>query len=1070
MHQSTVRFAKISRPRLPEIASRPRLFSLLDKGRQRSIIWVGGSPGSGKTTLVADYLDTWAVDDVWYQADESDGDVATLFYYLSQTVGKSEDGADKPLPAFSPQYLSDLPAFTHSFFRDLYGRLAQPFALVIDNYQDVPEQSQFHEVMRDGLAEIPRGCCVVFISREDPPAWMARFRANQRMLALDQSDMLLTREESDAIISIRGYQSDEETCERLFQRTRGWVAGLVLMLEQRHDGGDLGDVPEDFTPQVIFDYLLGEVIERFDDHDQEFMLQTCFLPQITAEQAETLTKRTDSEDILHYLVQHDFFVTSRQSPVEIIYEFHPLLREFLLARAKVSLGKKKCTELRHRSAELLQRSGQLEAAINLRIENQEWDELVDLICAHASQVLEQGRDETLQEWLEQLPAEYPEQDPWMSYWMGACRLAHAPVESQLFCERAYTMFRKQQQVDRDGLFMACGGVLDAILYDLNDLQPLDHWISEVEWLLQEYPDFPEHAYGARVTSNMYLSLVYRQTSHPEITHWAERTLDVIEKADDSSTRLHAATMLCTGIVWTGRFNVVRTIIESIRQIVDEPGVPPMAVTTLHVFETMNYMLLGEHEKCLKAAGQGLKAAQDSGIHMWRNTTLIFGAVGAVGAGDLDTAENMLAEIDEDALKARRFDAFQYYFFRAWIAMVRGDLQDAFNQQRTALRLIEELGVPLLEAVIRMGMAQIQFELGDARKSTENAKKARKILRTIDNRLFVFQSLLIYAYLAFGYRRRSPGLRALSFALKMGRENNFSYTLWWQRRLMARLAVIALRHGIEPEYVKWLIVKRRLMPDEPPLDVEDWPWMFRVRTLGKFEIEWAGQPAQRRNKAQGRPLELLKVAIAFSGRDVPVQKITDAMWPHIDSDYANRSFNTTLHRLRNMLGEEQALILEGGRLSLNADFFWVDIWALEQASQQVSGMISGDIAGSRDDIKAAVHKVMSTYHGIFLSDEDASWAIGTREQVRKRFTRYTSQAVEYFNANDCQAEAIAMLERGLETDDRSESLYRQLMLCHVEQGRKAEAIEVYNRCRTTLEGRLGVTPSPETEKIYQQITG
>jgi DNA-binding SARP family transcriptional activator len=403
-------------------------------------------------------------------------------------------------------------------------------------------------------------------------------------------------------------------------------------------------------------------------------------------------------------------------------------------------------------------------------------------------------------------------------------------------------------------------------------------------------------------------------------------------------------------------------------------------------------------------------------------------------------------------------------------MVRGDLQDAFNKQRTALRLIEELGLPFIEAHIRMGMAQIQMELGDVRKSIENMKKVRRITQIVDSRLFEFQTLLIYAYLALENRRSGPGLRALSFALKMGRENNFSYTLGWQPRLMARLAVTALRNGIEPEYVKWLIAKRRLMPDEPPLDVEDWPWMFRVRTLGKFEIEWAGQPAQRRNKAQGRPLELLKVAIAFSGRDVPVQKITDAMWPHIDSDYANRSFNTTLHRLRNLLGEEQALILEGGRLSLNADFFWVDIWALEQASQQVSGMISGDIAGSRDDIKAAIQKVMSTYHGIFLSDEDASWAIGTREQIRKRFTRYTSQVVDYFNSNGCQAEAIALLERGLETDDRSESLYRQLMLCHVEQGRKAEAIEVYNRCRTTLEGRLGVTPSPETEKIYQQITG
>ncbi len=442
----------------------------------------------------------------------------------------------------------------------------------------------------------------------------------------------------------------------------------------------------------------------------------------------------------------------------------------------------------------------------------------------------------------------------------------------------------------------------------------------------------------------------------------------------------------------------------------------------------------------------------------------------MGAGDLETAESMLSQIDEDALRARRFDSGQYYHFRSWIAMERGDLQDAFNQQRTALRLIQELGLPVFEALSRMGMAQIQHELGDARKCFEHLKVVRRITRTIDSRLLEFQSLLIYAYLSFESRRKSPGLRALSFALKMGRENNFSYTICWPAQLMARLAVIALRNVIEPEYVKWLIVKRRLMPDELPLDVEGWPWMFRVTTMGKFDIEWVGRAARTKSKAQGRPIELLKAVIAFGGRDVRVQKITDAMWPHIDSDYANRSFTTTLHRLRNILGEEQALILEGGRLSLNPSFFWLDLWAMEQAQKQVSGMIAGDIAGGLDEIRKVVAKVMNIYRGAFLGDEDASWALGTREQVRNRFTRYSSQAVNYFNANDCPDEAIDLLEHALEVDDRSESLYRLLMICHAEQGRKAEAIEVYNRCRTTLEGRLSVTPSPETEKIYQQIRG
>ena len=1070
MNKSAVSFAKISRPRLPEVASRPRLFTLLDEGRQRSIIWISGSAGSGKTTLVADYLDTWALDDIWYQADESDVDIATFFYYLSRAAAESDDSDSKPLPAFSHQYLSDLPAFSHGYFRELFGRLSQPFAVVIDNFQDVPAKSRFHDVIRDGLAEIPPGSCVVIISREEPPAWTARIRANQRMLALDQSDMTLTREESDAIIRVRGQEFDDEACERLFQRTRGWVAGLVLMMEQQGNG-PLEEVPEDSTPQVIFDYLAGEVIKRLKEQDQEFMLQTCLLPQLTADQADKLTGRDNSEKILSFLTQNDFFVTSRQGLDEIIYEYHPLLREFLLGRVKEKLGKKKFAELQERAANLLEEQGQIEDAINLRIENKQWDEVAKLIRQNAEALLEQGRDETLQEWLEKLPAEFVEGDPWITYWMGACRTAYAPVESQLFCERAYTMFREQEPVDRDGLFMSCGGVLDAILYDLNDLAPLDHWISEVERLLKEYPDFPEHRYGARVTYNMYLALVYRQTAHPEIEHWAKRTVGVIEKADDSATRLRAVTMLCSGVAWTGRFDVVRMFIESIRQIVDEPDVPPIAVTTLHAFETMHYMLLGRYDECLKVAEQGLKAAQESGIHRWRNTTLIFGAVGALGKGDLITAENMLAEIDQEALNARRFDSSWFYLVRGWIAMERGDLQDAFNQQRTALRLIQELGLPFFEAYIRIGMAQIRFELGDTRKSIEHMKMVRKITQAIDNRLFEFSSLLIFAYLALENGRKSRGLNALGAAFKLGRENNFSYTIWWQQRVMAKLAVIALRNGIEPDYVKWLIAKRRLMPGEPPLDVEDWPWMFRVTTMGNFNIDWVGQAARKKKgKAQGRPIELLKTVIAFGGRDVRVQKITDAMWPHIDSDYANRSFNTTLHRLRNVLGDEHALILEGGQLSLNPSLFWLDLWAMDQAQKQVSGMIAGDIPGGPDEIRVVVAKVMSIYQGAFLDDEEASWAIGTREQVRNRFTRYSSQAVNYFNANDCPREAIDLLELALESDDTAESLYRLLMLCHVEQGRKAEAIEVYNRCRTTLEGRLEVKPSPETEKIYQQIRG
>ena len=64
-------------------------------------------------------------------------------------------------------------------------------------------------------------------------------------------------------------------------------------------------------------------------------------------------------------------------------------------------------------------------------------------------------------------------------------------------------------------------------------------------------------------------------------------------------------------------------------------------------------------------------------------------------------------------------------------------------------------------------------------------------------------------------------------------------------------------------------------------------------------------------------------------------------------------------------------------------------------------------------------------------------------------------------------ALAYYEKCLEADPLAEGFYRLLMGCFQRLQRRAEAIEVYNRCRRAL-AALSVEPSAETRGLYEKL--
>ena len=1006
---------KTTRPSLAGIQARPRLFALLDEARERPVIWVSGPPGCGKTTAVASWLDQAGVEPLWYQLDEGDADVATFFYYL----GRAAEGLGKgpPLPVLTPEHQAGLAVFTRRYFEALYARLPDPFVVVIDGYHEVAPFSAFHQVARDALAALPAGGTVILLSRGDPPPEMARLRASRAIATIGWDELRLTRAESDAIAQQRRRRLPEAQLAQLYERTEGWAAGLVLMLEQARRSGEVVEAPGFSSRQLVFDYLAGEILQKTDAGTRELLLATACLPQMTVGIAQALTGNERAGHILADLHRSNYFVGLHQARPEPVYRYHPMFRDFLLAHIEAQLPKERRRALQKAAAAALERAGHPDEAVALYREGHEWEEMARLVAAHARTLLAQGRGETLARWAEDLPPEVRDRHPWVMHWSAAGQAPLAPREARVRFEQAWERFRAQTPPDLAGMALAASGAMDAILYELDDFSLLDRWIAAVDDAERAGVGYPAPELEARVACSMVFSLTLRQPHRRDLQGWVERALARARGSEDLDLRMFVGLLCSLTLMWTGLYGRALGLIEAMRRAASAPGAAPFSRLTLKNVEAMYYMLTAQREPCLAASREGLELARATGVHTWSFQLLVYGYGGALAAGDLDEAAALAKKLEAEAPGAGRFNLCLYHHFQAWEAMLRKDLMRALREERIALRMAVEVGCPFFEVLCRLALAEVLAECGDERKCVAHLRELRPAVEAVNNRHLEFTCLVGVGRLALDHGRQRPGLNALRRGLALGREYGYEHFLWWRGAPMARVCAHALEAGIEPEYVKSLIQRRGLVPEAPALSVEAWPWPYRVRTLGGFELLRHDAPLAAQGKAQRRPLELLQALIAHGGERVPEGRITAALWPRIDEESAHRSFTTTLHRLRRLLRDEAAVTLHEGRLTLDRRQFWIDAWAFEAAAAELDAAI-GEArgAGALARVEALAERVLELYRGPFLDGEpEAAWPLDRRQRLRSRFQRAVAAATRFLEQAGRAARAAAFREKSLEID-------------------------------------------------------
>src|SRR5262245_41463152 len=385
MPQSPPQLAKTSRPRLYDAIPRERLFSVLDQHLQRPVTWVAGPPGTGKTTLVATYLEVRKQPALWYQIDAGDADPASFFYYLSIAAASRTQRARQILPRPRTIHTDELAAFTRRFFRQLFSLLPPAAVLAIDNYQEAAD-TVLAELLHEACSEIPPRCSLLVISRGDPPPLFAQLTARNMLAQISDDDLRLSLEETRAICGRRGV-SEDWIVRALYQQSGGWAAGVTLMLERlRHVGADTRQLDTDML-EGVFDYFAGLILERAPAETQRLLVSLAFLPYFTADAAGELSQLESAGRLLEQLYRRHLFI-HRRPGTPPVYLFHALFREFLQNRAAQSLSAEKLRLLIERSAATAEAAGDTDAAFELYARAEDWNAATRLILASARSLLE----------------------------------------------------------------------------------------------------------------------------------------------------------------------------------------------------------------------------------------------------------------------------------------------------------------------------------------------------------------------------------------------------------------------------------------------------------------------------------------------------------------------------------------------------------------------------------------------------------------------------------------------------------------------------------------------------------
>ena len=1058
--------SKVTLPtRRPAIIRRQRLIELLAQGLERKITLISAPAGYGKTTLLLDFAQFWEDPVCWYALDERDRDLETFLHYLL-TSGRRQ------FPGFGPELAQALhqgepipPERAVDLLVTACQSVGQPFVIIMDDFHYLDEApAELRQALEGWLCRLPENCHVILSGRTWPQlAVLPLMTARQEVATIAGPDFAFTCEEVAQLFrDVLGKEISLDDAQHLADVTEGWAAALILMADKVQVARTSISLEQLRGSDTLFQYIKLEQFDPLSEDVKEFVTGSAVPRTMEEESVNQLLGIADAEERLNFLERRNLFVL-REGETQTHYRYHKLFRAFLVSHLRAQ-DPQRFHELNLKAAALREQAREWEEAVYHYLQASAWERIVQVTEQVGWQLFEEGKWDTLADWLEAVPPEELAAQPKLILWKA--RILH--YLNQL--DRALALLAQAiLSFEAKGDWVALAEALvtkGMCLRVKGDYQESKEALTKARSLLLKHDGPTSALTEARKELGITLGMCGEfDKALPEL----KGALEVYEAQGDAYNIAHASDQLGTCLASLGRLADAIQYLERGQQRWGRLCNDARLVGTLTNLG-MLYYLQGDYERSEEVSQGALERArgQDSALAQ----AYLLDTLAAIkrDSGQYETATelyrqalDLAREVDDAYITIYLMDALTNTY------RLSGSIGDAEAMVQQVLAAAEERGGMFELGLCSITVGLIERERGQLKEGAASLERAVSLLKEGNAKRELATAYFHLAGVYFSLKRKRLALECLDMLAKLVQKLGYDHFLRVEAARNPLLVQYAAANKLADGYFRRLLKVIKGSPAAAAEASQGAPEPEAAGTtlnaygFGNLRVEIGGREITDLEWRSEKSKEMFFFFLS-NRRPLRKEEIVTALWPDLPEEKTSSAFHSTLYRLRQALYLE-CIAKDSGRYILDPrGRFLFDQEEFQQALQQADSLPKDS-----PEAPALLEKALELYKGPFAADFYSEWAETMRWQMEEQSMRLlTTLAAAYSQAGQFKRSA-EICQRILDVDEYNEAAWYRLMSNYIQSGQLEAAKYCYNRYVPIISDNLGGEEPPDFDEIQRRIT-